>query len=63
MGDSFDREFDGKNRLGNQVVRAHQNTFGANDLIAKPIFPIELAVKAVAHLIRRKLASEAAVAA
>jgi CheY-like chemotaxis protein len=24
---------------------------GGNDLIAKPIFPIELAVKAVAHLI------------
>lgn len=29
---------------------------GGNDLIAKPIFPIELAVKAVMHLIRGKLA-------
>jgi CheY-like chemotaxis protein len=30
---------------------------GGNDLIAKPIFPIELAVKAVMHLIRGKLAT------
>lgn len=29
---------------------------GGNDLIAKPIFPIELAVKALMHLIRAKLA-------
>ena len=43
--------------------RAKSILVGANDLIAKPIFPIELAVKAVAHLIRRKLASEAAVVA
>lgn len=28
---------------------------GGNDLIAKPIFPIELAVKAIMHLIRAKL--------
>ena len=43
--------------------RAKSILVGANDLIAKPIFPIELAVKAVAHLVRRKLASEAAVVA
>lgn len=43
--------------------RAKSILVGANDLIAKPIFPIELAVKAVAHLIRRKLASEAAIVA
>jgi DNA-binding response OmpR family regulator len=29
---------------------------GAHDLIAKPIFPMELAVKAILHLIRAKLA-------
>lgn len=32
---------------------------GGNDLIAKPVFPIELAVKALMHLIRAKLASSA----
>lgn len=32
---------------------------GGNDLIAKPIFPIELAVKALMHLIRAKLAQPA----
>lgn len=33
---------------------------GGNDLIAKPIFPIELAVKALMHLIRAKLAQPVA---
>jgi len=32
---------------------------GGNDLIAKPVFPIELAVKALMHLIRAKFASAA----
>jgi CheY-like chemotaxis protein len=36
---------------------------GGNDLIAKPVFPIELAVKALMHLIRAKLASSASAAA
>jgi hypothetical protein len=31
---------------------------GGNDLIAKPIFPIELAVKAVTHLLRSQLPEE-----
>jgi DNA-binding response OmpR family regulator len=36
--------------------RARSIISGGNDLIAKPIFPIELAVKAVAHLIRGRRA-------
>jgi putative two-component system response regulator len=36
--------------------RARSILSGGNDLIAKPIFPIELAVKAVTHLIRGRLA-------
>ncbi len=36
--------------------RARSLGVGGQDLIAKPIFPIELAVKAVLHLIRGKLA-------
>ena len=40
---------------GDFETRAKSILVGANDLIAKPIFPIELAVKAVAHLIRSKL--------
>jgi CheY-like chemotaxis protein len=36
--------------------RARGILLGGNDLIAKPIFPIELAVKAVTHLIRGRLA-------
>lgn len=39
--------------------RAKSILAGGNDLIAKPIFPIELAVKAVLHLIRGKLAATA----
>jgi CheY-like chemotaxis protein len=42
---------------GDFETRAKSILVGANDLIAKPIFPIELAVKAVAHLIRSKLSS------
>jgi CheY-like chemotaxis protein len=42
---------------GDFETRAKSILVGANDLIAKPIFPIELAVKAVAHLIRSKLTS------
>lgn len=42
---------------GDFETRAKSILVGANDLIAKPIFPIELAVKAVAHLIRSKLVS------
>jgi DNA-binding response OmpR family regulator len=33
---------------------------GGNDLIAKPVFPIELAVKSVTHLIRSRLPTNAA---
>lgn len=40
---------------GDFESRAKSILVGANDLIAKPIFPIELAVKAMAHLIRSKL--------
>ena len=44
---------------GDFESRAKSILVGANDLIAKPIFPIELAVKAVAHLIRSKLLASA----
>jgi len=37
--------------------RARSVLSGGNDLIAKPIFPPELAVKAVTHLLRSRLAS------
>jgi len=37
--------------------RAKSIVAGGNDLIAKPILPIELAVKAVTHLIRGRLAT------
>lgn len=40
--------------------RARCLGFGGHDLIAKPIFPIELAVKAVMHLIRGKLVAPTA---
>jgi len=39
--------------------RARSIGYGGHDLIAKPIFPIELAVKAVLHLIRGKLVTTA----
>ena len=39
--------------------RAKSILAGGNDLIAKPIFPIELAVKAVTHLIRGRIAATA----
>lgn len=48
---------------GDFETRAKSILVGANDIIAKPIFPIELAVKAVAHLIRSKLVAGASVAA
>lgn len=48
---------------GDFESRAKSILVGANDLIAKPIFPIELAVKAVAHLIRSKLLASASVTA
>jgi len=35
--------------------RAQSALSGGNDLIAKPIFPMELAVKAVAHLLKRQI--------
>jgi PleD family two-component response regulator len=41
-------------------TRAKSILAGGNDIIAKPIFPIELAVKAVMHQIRGKLATTAA---
>jgi CheY-like chemotaxis protein len=44
-------------------TRAKGILAGGNDIIAKPIFPIELAVKAVMHLIRGKLATPAQVPA
>lgn len=48
---------------GDFESRAKSILVGANDLIAKPIFPIELAVKAVGHLIRSKLQASASVTA
>lgn len=42
--------------------RSRSIVSGGNDLIAKPIFPIELAVKAVAHLIGSRRAKSAIVA-
>jgi CheY-like chemotaxis protein len=39
--------------------RARSALTGGNDLIAKPVFPLELAVKAVTHLIRGRLPSVA----
>jgi CheY-like chemotaxis protein len=36
--------------------RARSILSGGNDLISKPVFPIELAVKAVAHMLRSQLA-------
>jgi CheY-like chemotaxis protein len=42
---------------GDFESRAKSILVGANDLIAKPIFPVELAVKAVGHLIRSKLSA------
>lgn len=38
--------------------RTHSVLSGGNDLIAKPVFPIELAVKAVTHLLRSQLPDE-----
>ena len=38
--------------------RMHGVLSGGNDLIAKPVFPIELAVKAVTHLLRSQLPEE-----
>jgi len=35
--------------------RARSVLSGSNDLISKPVFPIELAVKAVTHLLRSSL--------
>ncbi len=48
---------------GDFETRAKSILVGANDLIAKPIFPIELAVKAVGHLIRSKLSASMKVVA
>jgi CheY-like chemotaxis protein len=39
--------------------RARSVLSGGGDIIAKPIFPIELAVKAVSHLLKSKLAEQA----
>jgi CheY-like chemotaxis protein len=47
---------------GDFETRAKSILAGGNDLIAKPIFPMELAVKAVTHLIRARLAAAGAVA-
>jgi len=41
--------------------RIHSVLSGGDDLISKPIFPIELAVKAVTHLLRRQLPESAVV--
>jgi CheY-like chemotaxis protein len=41
---------------GDFEARAQSILAGGNDLIAKPIFPMELAVKAVTHLVRARLA-------
>ena len=40
--------------------RARSVISGGNDLIAKPIFPIELAVKAVTHLVKSRLPATSA---
>ncbi|MCX6925961.1 MAG: response regulator, partial [Verrucomicrobia bacterium] len=37
--------------------RAQSMASGGNDLIAKPVFPLELAVKAVAHLLKYQMAA------
>jgi CheY-like chemotaxis protein len=42
--------------------RAKSVLSGANDLISKPVFPIELAVKAVSHLLKSALARQRAAA-
>ena len=42
--------------------RIHSVLSGGDDLISKPIFPIELAVKAVTHLLRRQLPESSVVA-
>jgi CheY-like chemotaxis protein len=44
---------------GDFESRAKSILAGGNDLIAKPILPIELAVKAVTHLMRSRLAARA----
>jgi len=46
---------------GDFESRSRSILAGGNDLIAKPIFPIELAVKAVTHLISGRLAAPAPV--
>ena len=40
--------------------RAKSVLSGGNDLISKPVFPIELAVKAVSHVVKRQLAETSA---
>jgi len=42
--------------------RIHSVLSGGDDLISKPIFPIELAVKAVTHLLRRQLPETSVIA-
>jgi CheY-like chemotaxis protein len=42
--------------------RIHSVLSGGDDLISKPIFPIELAVKAVTHVLRRQLPESSVVA-
>jgi CheY-like chemotaxis protein len=39
-------------------TRIHSVLSGGNDLIAKPVFPVELAVKAVTHLLRSQFPEE-----
>ena len=39
-------------------TRARSVLSGSNDLIAKPIFPMELAVKALTHLLKSQLAGQ-----
>ncbi len=41
---------------GDFESRAKSVLSGGNDLISKPVFPMELAVKAVAHLLKRQIA-------
>jgi CheY-like chemotaxis protein len=40
---------------GDFESRAKGELSGGNDLIAKPVFPLELAVKAVTHLLKSQL--------
>ena len=47
---------------GDFVNRAKSILSGGNDMISKPVLPIELAVKAVTHLLKANLDAQATAA-